>query len=326
MIELRAGVVGLGVMGRNHARVLSSLDGVKFVGACDPFTVSREHPFEVYRELGHLIEQGMDYCVVAVPTSEHLNVGLELANARVATLIEKPIAIDLISAENLRLAFQRNGILAGVGHIERYNPAAQEARRRIEMGQLGEIIQIATSRQSPFPGRLQDVGVSLDLATHDIDLTAWLTSSDYSLVTAHSRRLSGHKHEDLLSVIAKLTNGVVANHIINWLSPRKERRVSITGERGMFQIDTLTSDLTFFENGSVPHEWGQVAQFRGISQGDVIQYAFPKREPLVLEHEAFRDALMGAQSEIVSLESATMTLKVALAALESSEADTAIHL
>lgn len=319
MRELRSGIVGLGSMGRNHVRVLSSLEGFQLVGVFDRGYLDEQLPVKMLPSLEDLLSLELDYCVVAVPTAEHLSVGLALAEARVPTLIEKPIAVDRPSAERLIDAFAVAGVIAGVGHIERFNPAAQEARRRIDSGQLGELIQIATVRQGPFPGRFQDVGVGLDLATHDIDLASWIAQSHYRSVMAHARQLPGHPHEDLLAIVGSLSSQVVTSHVINWLSPRKERQVTIIGERGLLQIDTLSSDLTFFENGSVPNEWGQVAQFRGISQGDVTRYAFPKREPLVLEHEAMRDAILGEPAEIVSLEDAARTLHVALSALASAE-------
>jgi len=318
MSELRVGVIGLGVMGKNHARVLRTVAGVRVIGACDPFAGDEDIPIPVFRSFDELLSHGPDYCVVAVPTSHHFEVGMTLANAGVSALIEKPVAIDMASANTLATAFRSAGLVAGVGHVERYNPALREAQRRIALGELGELIQISTVRQGPFPGRLQDVGVALDLATHDVDLTSWIAQSGYRAVGAYASRLSDHEHEDLLTVVGQLRNGVVVNHVINWLSPKKERRTLVTGTRGVFQIDTLSSDLIFYENGSVPNEWNQVAQFRGITQGNIIQYAFPKREPLLLEHEAFRDAVLGVGSDIVTLDEGARTLEVALGALTSA--------
>ena len=316
---LRAGVIGLGVMGRHHARVISAMPEVHLVGACDTHPSLEEPAFPVFSDLDQLLGMQLDYCVIAVPTSEHLPVAMSVAKAQVAALIEKPIAIDLESAESVREAFDSRGLIAGVGHIERFNPAVQQARERIEAGQLGEVLQVATVRESPFPGRLQDVGVALDLGTHDFNLTQYLTGSRYESISARTRQLQDHAHEDLLTAVGQLDNGVVTNHLVSWLAPRKERVVSVLGERGMFRIDTLSSDLTFYENGDSPNEWGPVAQFRGISQGSVTQYAFPKREPLVIEHEAFCQTLLGESSAIVTLEDGIQTLRVALNALVSAE-------
>ena len=108
-----------------------------------------------------------------------------------------------------------------------------------------------TRRQGPFPGRIADVGVVKDLATHDLDLTAWVTQLDYEKVAARSLHKSGRPHEDMIAIVALLGESVIANHLVNWLSPFKERITVVTGERGCFVADTLTADLTFHENSSV---------------------------------------------------------------------------
>jgi predicted dehydrogenase len=294
------------------------LGGVDFVGACEPQPEADQYPFEVFPDIESLVAQGVDYCVVAVPTSAHLDVATFLAQSDIHCLIEKPLAATFEEAKALKEIFAAKGLIAAVGHIERFNAASVEARRRIEEGQIGRVIQISSSRQGPFPGRLYDVGVGLDLATHDIDLAMWLSQSRYTSIAAQSSHESGHAHEDLLVITGLMSNGVVVNHLINWLSPRKERTVAVLGERGLLQIDTLTSDLTFFENGSIPNEWGQVAQHRGITQGDVTRFAFPKKEPLLSEHEAFAAAVKGLPASVVMLADGAEVVRVAATALDAA--------
>jgi predicted dehydrogenase len=98
---------------------------------------------------------------------------------------------------------------------------------------------------------------------------------------------------------------------VNWLSPMKERLTVVTGERGAFVADTLSVDLTFYANGTITTEWDSVANFRGVSEGDVTRFALAKREPLRVEHEAFRDAVLGVRDDIVTLEEGLSTLVVA---------------
>ena len=296
MQPLRAGLVGLGVMGRHHARVLSSLPGVTLVGVVEPSEAVEALPggLERFASLEGLLDRGVDYCVVAVPTASHREVGLQLAGSGVHALIEKPLAFDPEAAAEVTIAFEAAGLIGAVGHIERYNPALQEARRRVAQGELGQILQVSTRRQGPFPARIADVGVVKDLATHDIDLTSWITQQPYVSVAARTAHLTGRSYEDLVSVVGCLEDGTIAAHLVNWLSPFKERTTVITGSRGAFVADTLTVDLTYYANGSVAAEWDEVALFRGVSEGDMIRYAFPKPEPLRTEHEAFRDAVLGA--------------------------------
>ena len=220
---------------------------------------------------------------------------MQLAEAGVHALIEKPVAPDADGRPPDRRGVHRRVAWSScVGHIERYNPALQELRRRLANGELGELYQIATRRQGPFPERIADVGVVLDLATHDVDLTAWVAKPP----VRHPRPRApptgpGRQHEDLVAAVGTLSDGTVVNHLVNWLSPLKERVTVVTGERGTLVADTINADLTFFSNGLAPVSWDTMASFRGVVQGDVIRYAIPKREPLLVELEAFRDAVLG---------------------------------
>ena len=322
MPNLRAGMIGLGMMGRHHARVVGSLEGVDLVAVADP--AGDPHGVAMGREvLGsveELIAKGIDYCVVAVPTIYHEEVGMALAGAGVHALIEKPIAPDVASATRLVEAFESNGLIGAVGHIERYNPALQEARRRIANGDLGRVFQIATRRQGAFPARIADVGVVKDLATHDIDLTAWVAQQPFTWVQARTAHRSGREHEDLVSAVGQLADGTVTNHLVNWLSPFKQRETIITGERGAYICDTLTADITFHANGSADTQaWEDVANFRGVSEGDVTRFAIAKPEPLRVEHEAFRDAVLGKESDIVTLRQGLETVRVAELMISSAK-------
>ncbi|HEX6873511.1 MAG TPA: Gfo/Idh/MocA family oxidoreductase [Micromonosporaceae bacterium] len=311
--------MGLGAMGRNHARVLSSLDGVELVGVMDP--LGDPHAtvrVPVVPTLAELLAMRLDYAVVACPTALHEEVGLELAAAGVSALIEKPLAQSVSAAARLVAAFEARGLVAGVGHIERYNPALQNLRLRLESGELGEVYQVVTRRQGPFPHRIADVGVVLDLATHDIDLTSWVTGQEYTSVSARTVSRSGRPHEDMVAVVGQLADGSMVNHLVNWLSPLKERSTVVTGDRGCFVADTLTADLTFYANGAIDTEWEALRAFRGVAEGDMIRYAIPKREPLLVEHERFRDAVEGKQSDIVTLRQGLRTVEVSAAVIESA--------
>jgi predicted dehydrogenase len=311
---LRAGVLGLGVMGRHHSRVLAGLEGVEFIGVYDPSdalpTVIEGRP--VSRELDAFLDLGFDYCVVAAPTVYHLEIGTALAQRGINALIEKPVASTTEAATQLRDLFAEAGLIGGVGHIERYNPALQSARRRIEDGLIGDIYQIATRRQGPFPGRIADVGVIKDLASHDIDLTAWVSQQSYVSVNARTAHQSGRDHEDMLIAVGTLSRGTIASHTVNWLTPFKERTTIITGEKGALVVDTLTADLTHYQNGEVTESWDGLSSFRGVSEGDITRFSLNKREPLLAEHEAFRDAVIsGDVTRIVTFAEGTTVVRIA---------------
>jgi predicted dehydrogenase len=319
-MSLRAGLLGVGVMGRHHARVLREVDGIELVAIADPGGDPHNvaGSLEVLPDIDALIGAGIDIAVVAVPTQFHESAALRLAEAGVHTLVEKPIAHSAEAGRRMVAAFAERGLVGAVGHVERFNPALQELRRRLAAGDVGEVYQIATRRQSNFPLRIADVGVAKDLASHDIDLTAWVAQSDYASVYAQTTFKSGREHEDMITVTGRLANGVIVNHLVNWLSPMKERVTVVTGDRGTYIADTATGDLTFFANGTIPLEWESVSSFRGVSEGDVTRFAFAKREPLRVEHEAFRDAVLGLPSDVVTLEQGLHTLEVVEGALESA--------
>lgn len=326
MANLRAGLIGLGMMGRHHARVLGSLPGVDLVAVADPggdvHGVSGGRPVEA--DIAALIAHGLDYCMVAVPTAYHEAIGLSLAAAGVHAMIEKPLAQDTTSATRVADAFTAAGLVGAVGHIERYNPALQEARSRIEAGELGEVYQVVTRRQGPFPARIADVGVVKDLGTHDIDLTAWVTQQEFTAVAARTAHRSGRDHEDMVSVVGQLDRGAITNHLVNWLTPFKERLTVVTGEKGCFVADTLTADLTFHANGEIEQAWDAIAKFRGVSEGSVVRFAIAKPEPLRTEHEQFRDAVLGKDADIVTMEQGLRTVRVAEACLESARTGTTV--
>ncbi len=324
MADLRAGLIGLGMMGRHHARVLRSLPGVQLVAVADPggdpHGVANGLP--VGSSVEDLIAAGVDYVTVAVPTSFHEQISITLAEAGVHALVEKPLAPDTPSAQRVADAFASRGLVGAVGHIERYNPALQHLRERLAAGELGDVYQVVTRRQGPFPARIADVGVVKDLATHDIDLTAWVTQSPFVSVAAQTSVQSGRQHEDMVAFVGKLADGTVTSHLVNWLSPFKERVTVVTGERGAFVADTLTADLTFYANGTVPTTWESIAKFRGVSEGDVVRFAIPKPEPLRTKHEAFRDAVLGKEVDIVTMQDGLATVRVAEAVLASAASGT----
>ena len=316
---LRVGLVGLGVMGKHHARVLSSLDAVELVGVVDPgFPGESIGGCAIYGSVHELVDLQIDYCVIASPTDLHRSLGDTFAAAGVHALIEKPLADTSTAAAELVTAFESAGLIAAVGHIERYNPALMEARRRVQAGQLGRILQVATRRQGPFPARISDVGVVKDLATHDIDLTAWITGQTYSSVSAQVSYRAGRPHEDMVVASGSLSEGTIFTHTVNWLSPFKERTVVITGEDGALVADTLSADVTFYANGVLATEWDELAAFRGVREGDVIRYAIAKPEPLKTEHENFRDAVLGKPAEIVTAREGLKAVSVAEAMLQSA--------
>ena len=320
MTALRAGVIGLGTMGRHHLRVLRELPGVDLVGAADPSPAARAtvELDTVTADIDELLALGLDLCVVAAPTLAHAEIGLRLADAGIPALIEKPLAADSASCSKLAEEFEKRGLIGCVGHVERYNMALLAMRHHLAHGELGPLFQVATRRQGPFSGRIRDVGVVMDLATHDIDLTCWVTGASYLKVAAVTACPSGRQHEDLVTVSGQLSDGIVTSHLVNWLSPMKERVVTITGARGCLTADALAGELWLRRNGAdacvgpagpLPHT---------AATGEVVRYLMPRREPLRAELENFRDAILGRPASIVTMRQGAAAVAVAEAVIAAA--------
>jgi UDP-N-acetylglucosamine 3-dehydrogenase len=328
---LRGAVLGLGMIGRHHARLLQASPRVDFAGAADPggdrFGAVGD-PRLVYASLDALLAAGpVDFAIVAVPTEEHLPAVRKLAAAGIHVLVEKPLAATGAEGRELIALVQAAGVHGAVGHVERFNPALLELRRRLTGGQLGRPFVIATERLGPFPDRVRDVGVVKDLATHDLDLVRWLGGSPVARVAAETQHRMGREHEDLVLVTGALREGVAFTCAVDWLTPAKVRRTRVLGERGMLVADTLTADLTFFANGELRSEWAASEQARGVSEGDMTRYALARREPLLAELEAFCDLLGGMpDAPVVTLAEGLETVRCAEAVLASAAAGQTVEL
>lgn len=321
--NLRGAVLGLGMMGRHHARLLQASTRVTFAGAVDPggdrFGAVPDRG-QVFPTIEALLEAGpLDFAIVAVPTEFHANAVRELVAAGVSVLIEKPLAATLDEALQIVQMCRSSGVRGAVGHVERFNPALLELRRRANGGQLGSVFVVATERVGPFPDRIRDVGVVKDLATHDLDLVRWLGGAPINRVSAQTQNRAGREHEDLVLMTGQLDNGVSFTGMIDWLTPTKVRRTRVLGERGLLVADTLTADLFFWENGHVAVEWPTTQQFKGVSEGNMTRYALTRREPLLVELETFCDFVAGDESAgVVTLEEGVETVRYAEAVLRSA--------
>jgi UDP-N-acetylglucosamine 3-dehydrogenase len=317
---IKVGVLGFGVMGRNHARVLNSMDGVQFVGYFDEFYKgSDESGIQRHRHLNSLLELDLDYCVISTPTIAHLKCVIECVDAGVNFLLEKPVALSVKEANEINRITKMSKVKSCVGHIERFNPAISQLKKRLRDGALGEIFTITTNRQGPYPKRVGDVGVALDLATHDIDLVRWILESEYASIYAVTKNRLSELHEDSILAVGISENNVGINHNVNWISPNKIRTVEVLGAKGKFVADLLSADLTFYENGEhiVAHD--AIAHFSGVSVGDITRLSFDKKEPLLSEHIAFQKYLFGGKNEVVSIKDGTRNMLVSEAILKSAQ-------
>jgi predicted dehydrogenase len=273
-----------------------------------------------------LLKLGIDICVVAVPTGDHEAAGVRLADAGVHALIEKPLALTVSAGRRLVRAFEEARLIGCVGYVERYNPALRSLQARLQAGHLGTIFQIATRRQGPFPNRVSDIGVVKDLATHDLDLTIWMAGSPFASISARTVQRTETQHEDLVAATGLLVDGTVTNHLVNWLSPMKERIMTVTGERGCLVADALTTTLTFVANDTATTVRKGFSPGCDQPQGDMILYDIPKLDPLAAQLSAFRDAVRYGMGDVVPMGDGLVTLEVAEACLASARKGITIDL
>lgn len=326
-------MIGAGAMGRNHARAYGEIPGAELVAVADidqarAAEISARHGGRAYHDYLEMLEaEHPDAVSIVVPTRDHFAVASAALERGCHVLVEKPITGTVEEAVRLLACAEKAGRVLMVGHIERYNPALQEMKRRLEAGQLGRIYQAKARRLGPFPSRIRDVGVVTDLATHDLDVMRYLVGTEVERVYAETQREIHTTHEDALNGLLRFAGGVVGVLDINWLTPTKIREITLTGERGMFQADYLTQDLRFFENSETAETpWGEMAVLRGVNEGSMTRYAIPKREPLRSELDAFLAGCEGDLDGIVPGADGLVALQLALALISSAERHQAVDL
>ncbi len=323
----KVAVVGTGAMGANHARVYQTMPEVQLVAVVDAdqtlaAEVARLHQATPYGAVGEMLaRERPDAVSVAVPTQSHFAIANDLLEAGCHVLVEKPIAATVDESLKLIATAEAMSRVLMVGHIERFNPAIIELKRRLTAGELGRIFEIRARRLGPFPKRIRDVGVIVDLATHDLDVMRYLTGSEAIRVYAETKREVHTSREDLFSGLVRFADDTLGVMEINWLTPTKVRELSVTGERGMFHADYLTQDLYFFQNAELDgSQWTPMSVLRGVSEGAMTRFAVRKQEPLRAELEAFMAAVSGDCKSLVDAREGLAALQLALALVDSAQA------
>ena len=319
---LRAGVIGLGAMGRHHVRVYHDLPDVALVAVADvsDVAVQREvsqHGVSGYSSFEEMFEaESLDLISIVVPTSMHHDVALKAIEHGINVLVEKPIAGTVAEAREMIEAAKHAGVRLMVGHIERFNPAIRELKRRID--QVGTIFEISSRRVGPFPDRIRDVGVVVDLASHDIDAMNFILESSVESLYAQTAQRIHTSHEDMVHGILRFANGTIGALDVNWLTPTKVRELTVVGSKGTFVADYLTQDLAFYENGAATSEWDNLHDLQMISEGNAIRYSFAKVEPLKAELSGFVASILNDTDVPAAPEGAADALSIALDLIESS--------
>ena len=312
MDKIRVGVIGVGAMGRHHARIYHELAGAELVGVADvnkqaAATVAAEYHTKAFTDCEQLLKSDLNAVSIAVPTSLHEEIARKAAQYGVHMLIEKPVANSLVSADRIIGVARRENLKLMIGHIERFNPAIVKLKKLIATHELGQILSISSRRVGPDPPRIRDVGIIIDLAVHDIDAITYLYGKRATNVYAIGGN-SFHIKEDYASILLRYGDrhsGIVET---NWLTPHKIRKITVTGTEGVAEADYLEQSLKIWKKEFVRN----------------VQIA--KREPLRNELEHFLRCVANGEKPIPSGEEGKYVLYVALSAIESYQQGTNVLL
>jgi predicted dehydrogenase len=329
MDRLKVAVIGVGALGRHHARILSTMPGVELVAVADPNPVQGQAVAESCRcawtaDFKSLVGQ-VDAASIVVPTSLHLRVAQEFLNAKIPVLIEKPLAKEVHEARAIVELADRQGIPLQVGHVERFNPAFIELTNGLCLPKY-----IRTERFSPYPFRSTDIGVVHDLLIHDIELVQHLAASKVAGIEAFGVCLVGG-HEDCVQARLRFENGCIADLSANRLCPQVKRTIQVWSTSGWATADLQARSVTRITPG-LPIQSGQLpfelAQQKGANISQLKEEMFSKFFPtetvqvtegdaLTMELSSFLDSVRTGKRPLVNGHDALSAVEVADEILKS---------
>ncbi|CDG64467.1 MAG: UDP-N-acetylglucosamine 3-dehydrogenase [Methanobacterium sp.] len=314
MKKVNVGVVGVGAMGHNHVRVYTRLKNANLLAVSDLMKGTLAEVSKKYNTVGFVDYDNVlkmpeiDAVSVCVPTTYHYEVVMSAIEQGKHVLVEKPIAFTLKEAKDMVKAARKQGVKLATGHVERFNPAVLEAKKLLREKLIGEVVSVSAKRVGPFPPRIKDVGVTIDLAIHEVDVMAYLMDSPVSKVYAHvGSRLEKCEYEDHAEIMMEFYNNAIGMLEVNWLTPYKKRQLEVTGTDGIISLDYIDQTVEIFgknaRNVRVPH-----------------------REPLMEELNSFLNAILLDEKPKITGEDGIHALKTVLASMKSAKEKTPIKI
>jgi UDP-N-acetylglucosamine 3-dehydrogenase len=321
-VPIRMGLVGLGSMGRNHLRVISGHADTVMAAVADPdadalAAATAQTGAAGFADPVAMIREGaIDAVVIAAPTTAHVPLALAAIERGVPVLVEKPLAATHEEALRIVAAGRAAGVPIQVGHVERYNPAVLRLGELLREGWLTTIYAIVSRRAGPFPARIRDVGVTVDLGTHDADMLSWIAQERPTRVYAELAQRKHATHEDLLFGLLHFPSGASGMLDVNWLTPAKRRQLTVIGEEGMFELDYLTQRLTFTKS-DLAHG-ALIAGYAPTFTGDVLEIEIAIHEPLKAQLDAFVGSIRTGDRPYVDGEDGAWAVRIATSLLQAA--------
>jgi UDP-N-acetylglucosamine 3-dehydrogenase len=314
MKKLGVGVIGTGFWGRNHARVFTELKETELLAVCDidaerAKAVAKQFGVKAYTNTVKMLKR-KDIEAVSVCTwsTSIAKEALKALKAGKHVLVEKPMAANSKQAENLLKTAEKEGLHLSVGFLMRFIPGLQYIREAVIKKDLGELVCATAKRVSEWPERIGDVGVVKDLAIHDIDVMRYLFNGDPVAVYAKTGNMRHRKFEDYAHIMLTFEHGKNAFIEANWLTPYKTRVLVVTGSKAIAKLDYITQELTI-----------ETAK-------ETVQPRIPWQEPLKLELQNFANCILGKEKPFITGLDGLKALKIAEAALKSSETGKLVRL
>lgn len=311
---LNCAVIGIGNMGRHHARVYSEIANLVAIADMDSIKgkeIARHYNCKYYSDYLEMITtEKIDCLSIAVPNILHKKIALDCMAKGINVLIEKPIADTLENASAIIKASM--GLKVTVGHIERFNPVVRELKKIIESGDLGDITSIIAKRVGLFPPQIKDSNVIVDLAVHDIDICSYLLGAKPSVVNGfHGKALA--QKEDYAEIFLRYgkVNVVVQ---ANWITPIKIRSIAITGTLGYVEANYITQKIDMYKR-SFHKDFNDFGDFvLKFGEPEKTAISVEQKEPLKEELISFLKSVRENVPVEVTLDEAFNALEVALKA------------
>lgn len=308
---LRYAVIGVGSMGKNHARVAHEMEEIELVGVADlradtAELIGKLYGCPAYTDITKLLEECKPNAIsVCVPTILHAKVAQECIKRNIHVLLEKPIAATVAEGELLQKSAKINDVKLLIGHIERFNPVVTKVKEILAKGEIGKVVSIMARRVGVFPPQIKDANIAVDLAIHDIDIVNYLLGELPISVVVDKRRNHIELRED--SVDFFLHYPTASAYIqANWITPVKIRKLNITGTDGYLEMDYINQKIQFYKSNYEKYREkpGQVNGFSDYvlkyMEPDIVEINIAKREPLKEEIRYFLKAIINDQPIDVS--------------------------
>lgn len=317
MGNMKVGVIGVGAMGYNHARVYNEIPRAKLIAVADTnkeklnAVVSKYNSVKPYTDFVKMLEkEDLDAITIAVPTTLHRDVSEIAFENDVNVLLEKPIADTIENAKAIIKKAEKKNVKLMVGHIERFNAVVRKTRELIEENVFGDVISISVRRLGPFSGRIKDVGVLVDWAVHDIDVLRYLTGSEPVSIT--SKVITGRisKFDDVAMILMAFDKNILGNIEVNWMTPVKIRELILTGTDAFGKLDYISQELEVYRTLSKNNSFSK--QFYVKKRNVAVQ----RIEPLKVEILEFLSSVENDTKPPVTGEDGLLNLKYALEALK----------